>query len=77
MQSGSSLGAPRRKALHPGCGSLRNAGLPSLQVGDPSLGTVPSDLWRRAGATGCSLCEDGPRPPRLPASLQVLAHAPA
>lgn len=40
-----------------------------LQVGDPSLGTVPSDLRRGTGATGRSLREAGPRPPCPPASL--------
>ncbi|XP_053060373.1 A disintegrin and metalloproteinase with thrombospondin motifs 13 isoform X6 [Acinonyx jubatus] len=53
-----------------------NAGL-LPQVGDPSLGAVPSDLRRGAGATGCPLREAGPRSPHPPASLQVLAAAQA
>lgn len=77
MRRGSSVGPPGRKESYPGCGFLQSTGLSFLQVGDPSLGTVPRDLWRGAGATGCSLCEDGPRPRCLPASFQVLADASA
>lgn len=58
------------------CSLLGNAGL-LLQVGDPSLGAVPSDVRRGAGATGCPLRGAGPRPPHPPASLQVLAAAQA
>lgn len=52
-------------------------GMVSLQVGDPSLGAMPSDLRRGTGAVGCALCEVGPWTLHLFTSLQVLASAPA
>lgn len=35
----------------------------SLHMGDPSLGSMPGDLRRGAGAAGCALCEARPWPP--------------
>lgn len=60
-----------------GGGIASYGALAFLQMGGPSLGTMPSDLWRGTGATGCALCKDEPRPPCPSASCQVLASAPA
>lgn len=74
---GAAVWAPRGEGAPPWLQLPADRWLPPPQVGDPGLGAVPGDLRRRAGATGCSLCKDGPGPPRLPAPLQVLARAPA
>lgn len=70
-------GSPREEGVSPWGVASDGALAFLLQVGDPSLGTMPSDLRRGAGATSCSLREAGPWPPCPPASLRVLAGAQA
>lgn len=45
MQKGSGLAAPGGRSSSLATTPYGALAFPSLQVGDPSLGTVPSDLW--------------------------------